>query len=61
MKHSTEDLRILDVASQCIFYFAAYQTSVYEQLIENSDTGTTAELLEQFYNILIKREKNMIP
>lgn len=57
LKYSTEDLRILNVASQCIFYFAAYRTSVYEQFIENSDTGTTAELLEQFYHILTKKGK----
>ena len=37
MKYSTEDLRILNVASQCIFYFAAYRTSGIHQIHLEAD------------------------
>lgn len=50
---TTNDLELFDVASRCIYFFAAYETFIYDEMIADSTTRTNAELLEKFYDILV--------
>lgn len=53
---TTKNLELLDVASRCIYFFAAYETFIYEEMIADSTTKSNAELLEKFYSILVDQE-----
>lgn len=53
MYYTTDDLELLNVASQCLYYFAAYATPIYDDMAADSRTNCNAELLEKIYDILV--------
>lgn len=60
MAHFAEkDLRILYVASLCLFYFVTFQTEIYDELVGDCKKYPDKEtLLEYFYTILANRDEN---
>lgn len=53
-----EGLRILYIASECLLYLWAFHTETHDELVLNTETWRSEEVLQSICDILVKQDSS---